>query len=1183
MEIRSCAPSLTRLGAVRAPHLRPSCAATLLKWRLLVSVCPLAILALASPVRAGVDNYGLLTGVNMDPGAAVEFSTLTNTTIGAVITGVGAFALTAVFSPDGRYAYVLQPTSNSITVLDVAARTIVGTIGVGSYPNGIAISPDGQHVYATSNFNDTVSVISTATNQVVGAPIAVGTSPYGVAVSPDGSRIYVANLAGSVSVIDAATRTVLATVSVGIGASGINVSPDGSKVYVANQNSRSVSVLATATNTLVATIPLSGNPVAVVLSPDGRRAYVTDQGHTLFVIDTATNSVVTTVTLPDRSWGVSVTPDGSRIYVSGAVSATVIDAATNTVVGTVSTTLSNNLSGGTSWIGPSVIVATGGAVSAGSDAALTTLGFDQYVNFNGGTLQLGGSFTTAKTISLLAQGGVIDTNGFNLRLDGTIINNGMLTKAGLGTLTLAGANSYTGGTLVTGGLINFNAANNFGTGLITLDGGGLQWATGTTTDISARLAAIGSNGGTFDTNGNTVTFATGLTGTGGLTKIGAGSLVLAAANAYTGATLINAGTLALSGAGSIAASSGVNVGTGATFDISATNVGATIATLAGSGGVALGSRTLTLANASSSFAGTLTGSGGLTLAAGRETLTGTSTYSGATTINGGTLSVNGSIANSATTIGSGGTLAGTGTVGHVTLASGGTLAPGNSIGTLSVNGNLSFNAASTYAVEVSPTASDRVNVTGTATLGGARVAASFEPGTYVAKQYTILNAAGGIVGAFGQKVDTNLPSGFKSALSYDPNNAYLDLTLDFTPTPPDPPAPVSPIPNRGLNRNQTAVANALTGYFNRNGGIAAIFGSLTPAGLSQVAGEPATGVQQTSADVMTRFMGALTANAPDRRGVPLAAAPTGFAAYSSARGQAEDLPTRKGAMAPAITPDPDLWRWSVWAAGYGAAQFNGADAGTGTAASTSRIYGAMAGADYRIAQDTVAGFALGGGATSFNTFGLGSGSSDLFQAGAFIRQQMGRSYVTASAAYAWQDVTTDRSVAGLDRLQGRFDVNSWSGRIEAGHRFAVATLGLTPYAAGQFTTVSLPGYRETALSGPGTFALAYAGKDTTRLRGELGLRADAQLMLAGKPLKLEAGAAWIRNGHTGSSAVATFQTLPGASFVVSGTALDRNALRTTASAELKLADGFTLAASLEGEFARNSRSLGGKTALRYQW
>ena len=110
---------------------------------------------------------------------------------------------------------------------------------------------------------------------------------------------------------------------------------------------------------------------------------------------------------------------------------------------------------------------------------------------------------------------------------------GSLIKQGSGTLTLTGANTYTGGTTVTGGLINFAAANNFGTGAITLNGGGLQWATGNTTDISARLAALGAGGGTFDTNGNNVTLRHGaISGSGGSTKTGAGTLTLAAANTY---------------------------------------------------------------------------------------------------------------------------------------------------------------------------------------------------------------------------------------------------------------------------------------------------------------------------------------------------------------------------------------------------------------------------------------------------------------------------------------------------------------------------------------------------------------------------------------------------------------------------------------------------------------------------
>src|SRR5437868_5619850 len=82
-------------------------------------------------------------------------------------------------------------------------------------------------------------------------------------------------------------------------------------------------------------------------------------------------------------------------------------------------------------------------------------------------------------------------------------------------------------------------------------------------------------------------------------------------------------------------------------------------------------------------------------------------------------------------------------------------------------------AAASYMVEVSPANADRTNVTGTATLGGATVKASFAAGTYISKQYTILNATGGLSGAFDTLANTDLPANFKSSLSYDSNNAYL--------------------------------------------------------------------------------------------------------------------------------------------------------------------------------------------------------------------------------------------------------------------------------------------------------------------------------------------------------------------------------------------------------------------------
>ena len=124
---------------------------------------------------------------------------------------------------------------------------------------------------------------------------------------------------------------------------------------------------------------------------------------------------------------------------------------------------------------------------------------------------------------------------------------GTLIKQGSGTLTLTGNNLYSGGTQIQGGLINFSSLNNFGTGQITLSGGGLQWATGTTTDISSRLAPLGAGGGTFDTNGNNVTLPRASPAAGGLAKQGQGTLNLTGTNTYTGGTTVLAGTLAVNG------------------------------------------------------------------------------------------------------------------------------------------------------------------------------------------------------------------------------------------------------------------------------------------------------------------------------------------------------------------------------------------------------------------------------------------------------------------------------------------------------------------------------------------------------------------------------------------------------------------------------------------------------------
>jgi uncharacterized protein with beta-barrel porin domain len=202
-----------------------------------------------------------------------------------------------------------------------------------------------------------------------------------------------------------------------------------------------------------------------------------------------------------------------------------------------------------------------------------------------------------------------------------------------------------------------------------------------------------------------------------------------------------------------------------------------------------------------------------------------------------------------------------------------------------------------------------------------------------------------------------------------------------------------------------------------------------------------------------------------------------------------------------------------------------------------------------------------------------------------VRHVAGPAYISAALAYGWQDVTTDRTVtvAGLDQLRAEFKANALSGRAEGGYRFATPWMGITPYAAGQFTTFDLPAYTEQAIVGTNAFALGYAAKSVTDTRSELGLRTDKSFALANGILTLRGRFAWAHDFDPDRSIAATFQALPGASFVVNGAAQAKDSALTTASAEIKWINGWSAAATFEGEFSNVTRSYAGKGVVRYQW
>ncbi|SDW85013.1 beta-propeller fold lactonase family protein [Paenibacillus sp. CF384] len=246
-----------------------------------------------------------------------------------------------------NYAYVAQSNSK-VAIVDTDTNVVVSTIVIGFNTNWIALTPDAKTAYLANQTNSTVAVLDLMSEIIVGV-IYLGITnnqanqPKQIIVHPTNGLAYIANVSGTISIIDTAALTLLSTVIVASGLSVMALSPDTNYLYIGT--GPEVSVFSTITNTVIDNIPLPPPLQAgdLALTPDGSLVYVASPGTILTPdnkvasLSTITRAAIATVTVGTRPVKVNVNPLGTQVYVVNQDShnVSVIDIASNTIVITI--------------------------------------------------------------------------------------------------------------------------------------------------------------------------------------------------------------------------------------------------------------------------------------------------------------------------------------------------------------------------------------------------------------------------------------------------------------------------------------------------------------------------------------------------------------------------------------------------------------------------------------------------------------------------------------------------------------------------------------------------------------------------------------------------------------------------------------------------------------------------------
>lgn len=573
------------------------------------------------------------------------------------------------------------------------------------------------------------------------------------------------------------------------------------------------------------------------------------------------------------------------------------------------------------------------------------------------------------------------------------------------------------------------------------------------------------------------------------------------------------------------------------------------------------------------FAPVLSGTGSLNLYNGSTVLTGRSLgFAGPTNVHErAVLTVKGSLSSSDVTVW--GVLAGHGEVKSATVKPGGRIEPGNSVGTLRINGNFSMDAGSVYRAEINGTTSDLIEVGGTANILSRTIeivrdkdsTSPILPGT----RYTLITAAGGLTGGTPKHAIADFPF-LNLTLSSDANNAYLTLSRNS-----------GAFAELASTRNEKALANALDAA----GAASPLWQQVVGAGEAQAR---AAFTSLGSAAIHANAAGVLSAQSRylrdavidrARQGFTLGAALApgssvmSFAPGTSSTAYASDTasPFHKAPL-PMLAAAP---AFAMWAQGLGSW---GSLKGDRNAPRTDHTLGGIiSGLDVTFDGMWRVGLAGGYTRSSFDTPGLAaSGSSDSYHVALYGGGQIGAWGLRAGASYSWNGLTTSRRVvavnlASLERGDNSPKTTQLFG--EVGHSFAFAGGALEPFANLAYVRVDGDISERGVAATTGSMQL-----DTTYTT--FGLRGVVALT---DRLTARGTLAWRHAfGDITPLAKLAFHS-GGPEFALAGSPIARDALVTEAGLDFAIAPNASLGVAWTSQFAEASRDNTLKGNLRWSF